>query len=131
MRSSLRRAIWRLVPGLVVAACASSGGSQETAPATPEAAAAGPELAVIEVQNNVPAGSTMTIMIEPQAGGVRAVLGTVEPGQNRRFSYNASPGSYTLIAQGADRSSPSFRLSNKDMATWDMQTNRVMARAKK
>ncbi len=126
MQLNLRRSWLRLVPCLIAAACASSsGGSQDPVPA----ATGGADLAVIEIQHNLPGNSsTLTILIEPQAG-VRAMLGVVEPGQTKRFTYNAVPGNYTLLAQGSSNS-PSFRLSNRDVATWNMQTNRVLARNK-
>ncbi|MGH8435195.1 MAG: hypothetical protein ACRERX_12115 [Pseudomonas sp.] len=88
-----------------------------------------PGLAVIEIQHNLAnTASALTILIEPQTG-IRASLGVVEPGETKRFTYNATPGNYKLIAQGSI-SSQSFRLSNREVATWNMQTNRVQPRNK-
>src|SRR5262245_9729399 len=127
MRQNINRSWWGLAL-LTVAACASSGGGTQTAPAE-RAATDEPGLAIIEVQHNLANNSsTLTILIEPQAG-IRASLGTVSPGETKRFTYNATPGNYTLVAQGSI-TSQSFRLSNREIATWNMQTNRVLPRNK-
>jgi hypothetical protein len=128
MRQKINRSWWGLAL-LTVAACASSGGGTTQTPPAERAAVDQPGLAIVEVTHNLTNNSsTLTILIEPQAG-IRASLGTVEPGETKRFTYNATPGNYTLVAQGSI-TSQSFRLSNTEMATWNMQTNRVMARKK-
>jgi hypothetical protein len=131
MRQKISRSWWGLAL-LTVAACASSSGgaSTETAPPAGERAAVDqPGLAIVEVTHNLASNSsTLTILIEPQAG-IRASLGTIEPGETKRFTYNAPPGNYKLVVQGGI-SSQSFRLSNNEIATWNMQMNRVTPRAK-
>ena len=124
MGFTLSRSWLRLAPILVVAACASSsGGETETTPAAATTAASA--LAVIEVMHNdMGNASTVTIMITP-AAGIRSSLGVVEPGQTKRFNYDAPAGNYRLSVQGTNKESQSFRLSNREVARWDMQTNRV------
>jgi hypothetical protein len=118
----------RLIPALLLAACA-SGGTEEAEPAaTPGNLVT--DLAIIEIMHNDPrVTSTATVLIEPQAGGVRATLGVVEPGQTRQFAFNAPAGNYQLIVPGV-KNSESFRVSNREIATWDMQLNRVRVRNK-
>ena len=124
MHRGIRLLSW-VAPVFVIAGCAAGG---ETAPATPQAGVAS-DLAVIEIMHNDPAmTSAATVLIEP-AAGVRSTLGVVDPGQTRQFSYNATPGNYRLIIPGG-KSSPEFRLSNREIATWDMQLNRVRMRNK-
>ena len=124
MGLKLSRSWLRFAPILVVAACASSsGGETETTPAA--ATTAGSAQAVIEVMHNdMNNASAVTIMITP-AAGIRSSLGIVEPGQTKRFNYDAPPGNYRLSIQGTNKESQSFRLSNREVARWDMQTNRV------
>jgi len=125
MRNSIRYSRLQILTVLFAAACASGGA--ETG--TPEPAAAG-DLAIVEVQHNtMESSSTLTILIEPRAGGIRTSLGTIDPGQTKRFNYNAIPGDYRIIAQGF-KNSPYFRLSNREIATWNMQTDRVVPRNK-
>jgi len=129
--------IARLAPVLLVAACASGsgGGTSEATPQTATGVDTG--LAAIEVVHNWASNSSvLTIMIEPQSGGVRRSLGQIEPGQTRTFSYDALPGNYRLMVQGVNCGgstpgcSPTFRLSNREIARWDMQLNRVTPRNK-
>jgi hypothetical protein len=124
MGLTLSRSWLRFAPILVVAACASSsGGETETTPAA--ATTAGSALAVIEVMhNNMSNSGTLTIMVTPAAGIVSS-LGVIDPGQTKRFNYDAPAGNYRLSVQGTNIQSNSFRLSNREIARWDMQTNRV------
>jgi hypothetical protein len=117
----------RLAPVLVLAACA-SGGAEQAEPATTPGNIVS-ELAIVEVMHNDPrVTSTATVIIEPQAG-VRATLGLVEPGQTKQFTYDARAGNYRLVVPGV-KNSEYFRLSNREIATWDMQQNRVRPRNK-
>ena len=124
--SSLRRfSFLSLAFAFGIAACASS--SESATPAsTPAGSAVADENAVVVVDHNrMDNASALVILIEPQGGGVRSSLGVVDPGSTKRFSYKApAPGNYRLIAQGSI-TSPQFRLSNREIATWNMQTNRV------
>lgn len=127
MRKSIRYSRLQVLTVLLAAACASGGGASEAT--TPEPGTA-TDLAIVEVQHNtMDSSSTLTILIEPRSGGIRTSLGTVEPGQTKRFTYNAIPGDYRIIAQGF-KNSPYFRLSNREIATWNMQTDRVVPRNK-
>jgi len=123
MGLKLSRSWLRFAPILLVAACASgTGGDPDTVPAA--ATDAGSALAVIEVLHNNPGNaSSLTVFITPDAG-IRSSLGVIEPGQTKRFNYNAPVGNYTLSVQGG-RATERFRLSNREVARWDMQTNRV------
>ena len=125
--TQIGRKLAALLGVLVLAACA-SGGTEEAEPAG-GAGNLATDLAIIEILHNDPrVTSTATILIEPQSG-VRATLGAVEPGQTRQFAYNAPAGNYQLIVPGV-KNSESFRVSNREIATWDMQLNRVRVRNK-
>src|SRR5262245_6051833 len=129
MRQQINRPWWGPALLSVAAGASGSGGATTGTPSAERAAVDEPGLAIIEVQHNLTDNSsTLTILIEPQAG-IRASLGTVSPGETKRFTYNATPGNYKLIAQGSI-TSQSFRLSNREIATWNMQTNRVLPRNK-
>lgn len=120
-RSRSRLAVASL---LLLTGCASGSATTED-----PSAAVGTDLAVVEVQHNLPGtASALTILIEPQAG-IRMSLGVVDAGETRRFTYDAVPGNYRLIAQGSINSNQ-FRLSNREMATWNMQLNNVIVRNK-
>jgi hypothetical protein len=80
------------------------------------------------VEHNLASGVPLAILIVPSAG-VQQMLGTVAPGETKQFTYNATPGNYTLRAQGSI-TSPAFRLSNREIATWNMQNNKVTPRNK-
>jgi hypothetical protein len=115
-----------LVSFLAVSACASGGTSEETA--APEPGGAGGTSATLVIENNRPNASAITVFIEPEVGGTRASLGTVEPNTTGRFTYNASvTGNYRLIAQqasgGGDIRTSAFRLQNGQIATWNMQVS--------
>ena len=127
MGLNIGRRVWKLVPALLLVACA-SGGTEEAEPAgTPGNLVT--DLAIIEIMHNDPrVTSTATVLIEPQTG-VRSTLGVVEPGQTRQFQFNATPGNHQLIVPGV-KNSESFRVSNREIATWDMQLNRVRVRNK-
>jgi hypothetical protein len=126
MRKTRFSSRWLVLPCLLLAACASSSSTSDTTTTTPEAGVATGN-AIVEVQHNrVDNSSALTILIEPEAGGVRANLGVVEPGDTKQFNYNALPGNYRLEAQTSPAiRSPSFRLSNREKASWNMQLNRV------
>jgi hypothetical protein len=116
-----------LVPVVALMACASGGAEQAEPANTPGGLVT--DLAIIEVMHNDPrVTSTATVLIEPQTG-VRSTLGVVEPGQTRQFAFNAPAGNYQLIVPGV-KNSESFRVSNREIATWDMQLNRVRVRNK-
>ena len=114
----------RLAPILVLAACASSsGGDPGTTPAA--ATTAGSAMSIVEVMHNDPGNATtLTVFITPDAG-IRSSLGVIEPGETKQFTYNAATGNYRLSVLGG-KTSESFRLSNRERARWDMQTNRVV-----
>ena len=126
MSVHVRRRFATLIPFLWLAACASSGAEPADWAAASAAAASG--LAIVEIVHNDPAQSAVTVLIEPE-NGIRATLGIVDPGQTKQFTYNAQPGNYRLIIPGG-KTSERFRLSNREIATWDMQTNRVRPRNK-
>ena len=119
-------------PLLLVAllGCASGGASTEAAStqaATGTTAATAATDATISIDNNRPSGSDVTVFIVPEAGGIRASLGSVQANAMGTFRYVATPGYYVLEASagtGTTRSNR-FRLSNGQVATWNMSTNNV------
>ncbi|MGH7460416.1 MAG: hypothetical protein ACREMA_05230 [Longimicrobiales bacterium] len=121
---------WSALLVVALLGCASGGGSTEAAsqttptadPSTPAAANA-----TIRIDNNRPSGSDVTVFIIPEAGGIRASLGSVQSNATGTFTYVATPGYYMLEASSGSGSNRSerFRLSNGQVATWNMSTNNV------
>src|SRR5262245_55554176 len=122
-----------IVTTVLLSACASSSTvkSADTAPQTPPTTAR----AMINVDNNHRDGVAVAVYINPEAGGVKAQLGTVEPNRQSSFSYNAQSGNFTLEAQplsGASGNvkSQSFHLANGMVARWTLDPNRVTTASK-
>ena len=122
-----------LVTSLLVAACTGSATVKgtEATPQTPPTSAR----AVINVDNNHRDGVAVAVYINPEGGGVRAQLGTVEPNRQGSFSYSAQPGNFTLEAQplgGASGNvkSQRFHLANGMVARWTLDPNHVTTSSK-
>lgn len=115
------RTVFTVLLGALLAAC-SSGGSQPAAdPGQPET----PAGSVVQILNNAPGASTVTVYLVPEAGVERA-LGTVDNGQTREFPIGSLTGRYRLRTVGAGGESVSdvFTLSSNTLVRWDMSLGR-------
>ncbi|MGH7471543.1 MAG: hypothetical protein ACRENP_26625 [Longimicrobiales bacterium] len=125
MRFDSRWSVLMLVGAL---GCASSGGSSTTGEtaATPPATTA--TNATIRIDNNRPTGSDVTVFIVPESGGIRSSLGTVQANSMAAFTYSAQSGYYTLEATSGTGNTQSrrFRLTNGQVASWNMSTGDVI-----
>lgn len=108
--------------GLVFSACASSGG--EAAGAADAAAPATPGAVQLEVRNNAFGAQDAVILL---TGGNQQSLGNVPAGQNRTFTLQLEPRSYSLSARtNVGQTNTSFSLfATTTRIVWDMSTNRV------
>jgi hypothetical protein len=110
-----------LLSAVFAAACASSGTGTADEPAGAQSGIA------INIQNNDPGGSTITVSVVPDVG-VRRTLGQVPSGETRTFAYDGVPGQYRLIAlsdAGGERRSELFRIFANSMVRWNLSTNNV------
>jgi hypothetical protein len=115
---------WFVALLLIAAAsgCASSGTGGADEPA------AGAQSGIsINIQNNDPGGSTITVSVLPEVG-VRRSLGQVPSGETRTFAYDGVPGQYQLVAlsdAGGERRSEVFRIFANSTVRWNLSTNNV------
>jgi hypothetical protein len=116
-----------MVGALVLIGCAGGGGAVGSELGTASPGPTSSSSATIRIDNNRPVGSDVTVFVVPEAGGIRSSLGTVQANSSAAFSYVAQPGYYVLEAASGTgtASSPRFRLSNGQIALWNMSTNRV------
>ena len=124
-RSTIRKLAALLV--VTSAACAAPAADQPTAE-TPAPAG----VARVSVMHNLPGESAVRVFIVPDVGA-QALLGVVEGNTTGNFTYTVQqPGGFRLRAQrttgGNDMISQAFRLTNADVATWNMQLNNVLVR---
>lgn len=87
-------------------------------------------LVPIEVDNNLSGLTGATIYIVRSTGTNRRLLGPVESGRKNTFNYDASIGSYRLIArQGVGMDSivsEQFRLDPGVYVQWSLGVNRLL-----
>jgi hypothetical protein len=110
-----------LLSAVCAAGCASSGTGTTDEPAGAQSGIA------INIQNNDPGGSTITVSVVPEVG-VRRTLGQVPSGETRTFAYDGIPGQYQLIALsdvGGERRSEQFRIFANSLVRWNLSTNNV------
>jgi hypothetical protein len=119
---------------MVTAACATSpaatnsGGGAATA-AQPTTGDAAENTIRVEVRQNKLDAGTTTVYIEPSAG-VRSALGTLDPGQMRVFTFDATNANrnvrlVALDAQGRSVTSQPITVPRGAGLTWDIQVNQV------
>jgi hypothetical protein len=121
-----------LALAFVVAGCASSGA---TSTGGSTAAASGPASPIsIVVDNNTTGLNAFTISISKSNGGSgNKVLGPVDAGRRKTFSYDATEGNYQLIAKRAGAppteqplTSQVIQINGATTVTWHLQTNTIV-----
>jgi hypothetical protein len=120
---------------IIASACATSpaattsGGGAAGAAAPATSGSATENTIRVEVRQNKLDAGTTTVYIEP-AAGVRTALGTLDPGETKTFSYNAtgvnrSVKLVALDASGSSTTSQTITVPRGAGLTWDLQINAV------
>jgi ABC-type transport system substrate-binding protein len=109
---------------LVAAGCASSGSSSAAA------AEAGPTFPIsITVDNNLQGLKPVTVTIVRPGGG--KILGTVDSGRRRTFSYDATAGTYSFNFRTTTPTDPVVTSTQVQIAgpityTWHLASNTLV-----
>ena len=118
-----------IAAGCATTPSATSSGGGAAGGASPTTTDASDNTISVEVRLNDLNAGTTTVYIEP-AAGVRTALGTIEPGQTKTFSFNATGTSrnvklVALNASGQSKTSSSITVPRGAGLTWDLQINSV------
>lgn len=88
----------------------------------------------IEIDNNLSGLAGTSIFIARSTGSGRRLLGPIESGQKKTFSYDARPGMYRLTAKSGMRSdsivSEQFQLFAGTSVNWSLAANRILTGTK-
>ena len=115
--------------GCATTPSATNSGAGGAAGATPTTTDASDNTIRIEVRLNDLNAGTTTVYIEP-AAGVRTALGTIDPGETKTFTFNATGASRNvkligLNSTGKTTTSSPITVPRGAGLTWDLQINAV------
>jgi hypothetical protein len=129
------QAVFVSLLAVALAACASSpaatssGTSAAATPASTPATSADENTIPVTVNYNMPDQGPITVYIEP-TGGIQALLGTVQPNEQKTFTYRVTNSrQLKLIARSdvgaSNKESPQATVPTGQGVTWNMAVNRM------